>query len=133
MSMINKLIGIWAINKTVSSATPLFMRLLVGMAAVTVCAVISAIVVTILLTGAVWLSYTQMIQQGVTETTAMLIIGAILLAFLAYLMMTLQHHARKLRAGFRKMIYAQEPMSTRLSDISNAFLDGFNDAPAYKA
>ena len=43
MSLLSKLLGIWAVGKSVSSTTPLFMRLLLGMAAITLFAVFAAV------------------------------------------------------------------------------------------
>lgn len=133
MSIASKLFGVWVVNKTVTSAMPLFVRLLVGMAAITVFAVIAAIIAAILMAGVVWAAYQQLLQYGINEGIAGLILGSLLLALLAAMVIKLKSHLKILYKISKKILYLQAPISGRLSDISSAFMDGFNKAPSSRA
>lgn len=129
MSVISKAFGIWVVSKTVSSTTPLFIRLLVGMAAITVCAVIAAIILAILVTGVVWFAYEQLLQHGASQGSASVIIGALLLVLLSCIVIAIKAHLKNLHDVSKNILYFQAPISGALTNISNAFMDGFHSTP----
>lgn len=132
MSVASKLFGVWVVNKTVTSATPLFIRLLVGMAAITVYAIAAFIVMAILMIGIVWIAYERLLQYGIDQNIILLIIGSLLIALLSYIIMSVKANLKKIYAVAKQILYLQSPLSGKLSDISNAFLDGFNSTPSRK-
>ncbi len=130
MSILSKVFGIWAVSKTVTSTTPLFIRLLIGMAAITVCSVVASIIIIILAVGLTWAAYLQLLQQGISEGSALVIIGSLLLALLAAVVLALKKHVRKLQLVSKNIMHMQAPIGEKISDITGAFMQGFN-TPAY--
>lgn len=132
MSVLSKLFGVWVVNKTVTSATPLLIRLFAGMAAITACAIAAAIIMAILMAGILWVAYAQLLQYGVSEGVILLIIGSLLFALLSYIIITVKSNLNKIHGIARQILYLQSPLSGKLSDISSAFMDGFNSSPSNK-
>ena len=125
MSVASKLIGIWMFKRTVSSTTPLLMRLLLGMAALTVSAVILAILGAAIVFGLLWVAYEQLVTNGVPPHNAELIIGGVVLALFAYTLGLVQSHWRSMRKVANSIIYMQAPISGKLSTLADAFMDGY--------
>lgn len=124
MSLLSKLLGIWAVGKSVSSTTPLFMRLLLGMAAITLFAVFAAVLMAFIMTGLVWVSYVQLLAHGITQLHAILIIGAVLVAILGIALLALRHYWRKACRLSKRIMFMQSPLTGRLNQISEAFMSG---------
>lgn len=125
MSLISRLLGIWAVGKTVSATTPLFLRLLRGMAVITLFAVLAAILLAVLIVGAVWLAYVQLVAAGIAANAAILIIGLVLIAMLLGVAMVVKHHCSKAAHLCRAILHAQAPVSNRIHRLSDAFMSGF--------
>jgi uncharacterized membrane protein len=125
MSLFNKLLGIWVVGKTVSTTTPLFMRLILGMAVITLLAVFCAVILAVLIAGAVWLSYTQLVAHGITTLAACAIIGLSLLALMLLALLMLQCYWRKAYRIVQRILYLQSPISGRISTITDAFMNGY--------
>jgi len=126
MALLNRLLGIWIVGKTVSSTTPLFIRLILGMAVITLLAVFCAVILAMLVAGGAWFGYSQMVDNGVTEVAAFSIIGLIMFSLLLTIGLFLQHYLRKANAIAKRIMYLQAPISGRFSMISDAFMNGFN-------
>jgi uncharacterized membrane protein len=122
--LLRKLFGVWVIGKTVSSTAPLFMRLLLGMAAITVLAVVGAILAAALIMGGLWLAYSQLVESGIEPAFALMILGAVILFLLGLVVLSARNYWRKLNLITRRLVYRQAPISGRLSSIADAFIDG---------
>lgn len=129
MPFISKLLGMWVLGKTVSHTTPLFMRLLLGMIAITVFIVFAALLVAILAAGVIWFTYSQLLVHGMTPGYALLVIAAILIALLIAALLLLQHNWRAVNIISRSIDHIQSPVVTRASGITRSFLKGF-DSPS---
>jgi uncharacterized membrane protein len=132
MSVANKLFGIWVVNKTVSSATPLFIRMLASVAAITVCAIIAALIIVMLIVGGVWLTYWQLTAYGVDTQTSALIIGSLLLALLASVITAGKQHCYRLRYNSQKIFSFQPAIGGQISRVANAFMEGFDSSRPLK-
>lgn len=125
MSMISKVLGIWAVSKTVSATTPLFLRLILGMAAITVMSVVAAILIVMLITGGLWMFHSQLILAGATPALALMMTGLIVLLMLAIMAMVAQNYWRKVKHITTRMMNMQAPVSSRMTGLADAFMDGF--------
>ncbi|MFM9889681.1 MAG: hypothetical protein ACKVOE_03410 [Rickettsiales bacterium] len=102
------------------------MRLLVSMAAITLLAVFAAVLMAMVLAGAIWLAYAQLVAHGVTVAVAALLIGSALLALLLAAFMAMRHYWCRATNACSQMITRQSPISGRVSQVCDAFLQGFN-------
>ncbi len=125
MSLLKRLFGIWAINKTVTTTTPLFMRLILGMAVLTLLAVFASVLFAIVVAACAWFGYTQLIICGISSVAAFSIVFLILVALMLILCMVLQHHWRKLQQTLQHILYMQAPISSSVSILTDAFFRGY--------
>ena len=128
MSVASKLFGAWMLKRTVTSTTPLFMRLLLGMAALVVFAVIGAILGAFLMVGILWLIFDQLVANGVPAQNAQMLIAGGMLILLAASIAMAQKHWRQMRKIANSIIYLQSPIHGKLNTIADAFMSGY-DAP----
>ena len=126
MSIASKLFGIWAVNKTVSSTGSLFLRLLAGMAAITVLALTSVIIIAMLIAGGAWLSYNQMVSANIDPQAAALIIGSLLLALLSSIILSAKSYYLGLQHTLKNTMDFQAPVGGNLTRAIEAFLNGFD-------
>lgn len=125
MSMISKVFGIWAVGKTVSATTPLFLRLILGMAAITVMSVVAAILITMLIAGGLWFVHAQLVLAGATPPMALMMVGLIVLLMLAIMALLAQSYWRRMKGTAARMMNMHAPVSSRMSGLADAFMDGF--------
>ncbi|MFZ4541960.1 MAG: hypothetical protein ACOYNL_09205 [Rickettsiales bacterium] len=126
MYILTKLFGIWAVGKTVSSTTPLFMRLILGMAAVTLFAVFAAVVSAMLVGILTWFSFYQLTAHGLSDGLAIAVIALVMLSIVLTIVMAMQHYWRKACSLAKTIMYVQSPISGRLNTLTEAFIGGFN-------
>lgn len=126
MRMLSKLLGMWILGKTVSSTTPLFLRLITAMAAIAALAALSVLVFAILMVGGVWAIYTQLIAYDYTQGEASALIACGLVAILLALVVAVQRYTARVRTTLRQLAYVQAPVSSRLSHIFDEFARGYN-------
>lgn len=126
MSIASKLFGIWAMSRTVSTTTPLFIRLLAGMAAVAFFVMVAAAIIVILIFGSVWLAYGQLRGYGVDSQASALIIGGFLLALLGVIMQAAQRHYCRLTITSQNILQINPPGGGRVSRTFAAFMNGLN-------
>ena len=99
----------------------LFQRMLSRAIAVIGLIFIIAILISALLIGLLFTTHTALLHGGVTPQMAMLIISIITLFIIGMLGMLAQHFARQLP----RMLAPQSPITARITDTFNAFMDGF--------
>lgn len=126
MSLLSRLLGLWAVGKTVSSTTPLFMRLLLGMAAITLFAVFAAVLLALIGAGLVYVAYIQLMAHGFSEAHTLLIIGGVLVALLFATVMVVRYHWRRAYKLTQKILLLQTPITGRINRIGEAFMSGFH-------
>lgn len=129
MALLNKLLGIWLAERTVTSTTPLFMRLLAAIAAIAVLAAIASALLALMLAGVLWVIYEQLLAHGLPQQMALLSMIGIVLILLAVLVVFVQDYINQVRALSRRIIVGQGPVTGGLSTIADAFLRGWRAAP----
>lgn len=132
MSVVSKVFGIWVVNKTVSSSTTLFLRLLAGMAAIIVCAITASLIIAILITGGVWLAYGELVTSGIDKQVAALIIGSLLLALLAAIMLTVKKYFYQLHIVSKTILNFKPPLGGKLSRVIDAFMEGLDSGQSVR-
>ncbi len=125
MSMITKLFEVWTLSKTISAATSMLMRLLAGVAAIVICVILAAILLAVLLIGAVLVAYRQLVISGMDPQMAALLIGAILLAMLAGVVLYAKKHLNQLRVTSRSLVNFKAPGTDNVVRLIDAFMEGF--------
>jgi hypothetical protein len=130
MSAASKLVGMWALGKTMSSTTPLLMRLLAGVVTITILTIFSAILVTVFILGSIWLSYNLLVDAQIEPQIAALVIASILLALIAAAALVIRGTLRNLRHVHKRFVISQSPVATRMHSVVDAFLEGLSTPPA---
>lgn len=128
MPILSMLLKLWALNKTVSSTTPLFAQLFIGMVAVTLLAVFSAILLALLVGGGLWGLYTLFTAYGLEPLHAMVALIGIVLVALLSVALIIRQKVLGLRNMALKIFYLQHPLGSRVSGVTDAFMQGFNSA-----
>ena len=125
MSIASKLLGVWAVGKTVSNTTPIMMRLLAGMVAITFFAIFASVLIALLTVGSLWFLYSQMVAHGIDPQIAALMIGCLMLALLSFSMLMLQCYWHRLQRLSKRINISQSPITARVTYVTDAFMDGF--------
>ena len=81
---------------------------------------IIAILLSALLIGLLFITHTALLHGGLAPRTAMIIISMITIFIIGILAILAQHFARQLP----RMLAPQSPITSRISDLFNAFMDG---------
>lgn len=127
MSVLTKLFAFVAAERGVSETYRAFRRLLSGMAAILGLSVLIAMLSGAVLIGGFYALYETLLAYDWTRQDAGLMIAAIalcLIAVLIYYLVTCFNNVRHLPS---RMISTQEPISDRLSKISQSFMDGLQN------
>lgn len=119
-----KLLGLWAVGKTVSSSPPIFMQLLTSVAAILMLGMFSALLLLLLLAGGLGIAYFQLVAHGVAPQDAMTVLALVVVALLGVTVLFLRYYLHQVRNMARKLAMAQAPVTSRISHIADAFLDG---------
>ena len=120
MSSMEKLLVLATLGRKAYSKW-LFQRVLSRIAAVIGIVIIIAILISALLIGLLFTTHTALLHGGVTPHMAMLMISMITLFIIGILGMLAQHLVRQLP----RMLAPQSPITARIHDTINAFMDGF--------
>ena len=99
----------------------LFQRMITRVITLVGLVLVIAILISALLIGLLLTAYTALVQGGIAPPMAMLMISIITLLIICMLGMLGQHFARQLP----RMLVPQSPITARVSNIFNAFMDGF--------
>lgn len=99
----------------------LFQRMIARAIAVAGLVLIIAILLSALLIGLLITAYMALVHSGATPSSAMLVISMATLITIGMLGMLAQHLIRQLP----RMFVPQSPITSRISDTFNAFMDGF--------
>ena len=133
MSLVSKLLGIWLTERTVTSSTPLFMRLLAAIAAIAVLAAMASALLALIMAGLLWLAYEQMLAHGLPQQVALLCMIGIVLILLSVLVLFVQNYINRIRALSQRIIVGQGPVTGGLSTVAAAFVRGWNQpSPTYR-
>lgn len=127
MKTLSRLVRFWALSKTFTRSTPIYMSLLSAMALVTVGAILFTVMVTLMAIGASWLAYTQLLAHGLAPAEAMAMIGVAYLSLMVIAALVVRHYWLKVAKLAQKFSQMQSPLSGVLGGISDAFLAGFNN------
>lgn len=124
MPLISRLLKLWAFGKSVSNTTPMFMRLLVGMAAITLLTVIVAVLVSLLLLGGLWLAYAQLVEHGMEPLNAFLTLGGIIILLIGAVILIARNYLRRIRNLSKQVFQVHHPVTAGVSHVVNAFIEG---------
>lgn len=125
MALVSKLLGIWLAERTVTSTTPLFMRLLAAVAAIAVLAAMASALLALMLAGVLWVIYEQLLAHGLPQQMALLSMIGIVLILLAALVVFVQDYINQIRVLSRSIMVGQGPVTGSLSTIAVAFMRGW--------
>lgn len=126
MSIVRKLLEIIVAGRTVSATGPLLTRLIIGMAALTFLAIFAAVMLSFLVSMALWLSYNELIAHGFSSGQAFGMVAAVLLLLLAIAGISLQYYWQKSTTLIRRIVALQSPLGNRINTLRDAFLNGYN-------
>lgn len=132
MPMFEKILGVWAVSRTVST-TPVLMRLFVGITAITVCAILAAFLGALFLGAGVWFFYNTLLLHGVPPQDAMIVMLGLVVLLLLVVGVIMQYYWQQVRRASRRMLYLQSPVTARFATLMDAFMNGYNskDAPTH--
>ena len=126
MSLLSRILGLWAVSRSVSATAPLFMRLLFGMAAITFFAVFAAVLVAIIAATGLWYSYGVLIAHGATPQIAIMILALVVLLLVIMAVMALQYYWNRVSELAKRLFYLQSPVYGRVHTIADAFMHGYH-------
>jgi hypothetical protein len=107
----------------------LFHRLITSIAvAVGLAFLVAMLIGTAIVGGLYFLDY-LLVESGVEPTTTFLILGAVLLLFIAAFVAACLHYLQKLRALSRHLFTTSSPLPDRVSNIADAFMAGLKHEP----
>ena len=132
MALLGKLLGMWLSERTVTSSTPLFMRLLAAIAAIAVLTAIAAALLALLLAGLLYLLYEQLIAHGLSPQLVLFSMLSVVVILLGIMAAIAQHYIDKIRALSRLIPARPDPVSSGVTTIAESFLRGLCKVqPAY--
>jgi hypothetical protein len=99
----------------------LFQKLLVRGLVLLGLVLILAILMSALLVGWLLAAHAALLMYGVTPLTAMLVISLVTCLIILMLVLLVRHYLRQLP----RILAKQSPLTERLGDTFNAFMDGF--------
>lgn len=137
MSLIGKLIGMVLAGNALADSTPLFHRLLSGVAVIVGLAIVSALLATALLFGVMYAGFEVLVQRGGQSPDAALLEIAIATVIILGICIS---QIVKLVEEFKtipvQILELQSPVTMRAQNVISAFMDGFskgkkNEAKVY--
>ena len=133
MALASKLLGIWLTERTVTSTTPLFMRLLGAIAAIAVLAAMASSLLALIMAGLLWMIYEQLLVHGLPQQIALLCMIGIVLIMLSVLVIFVQGYINRIRALSNRLVVGQAPVTGGLSSVVTAFVRGLSQSsPLYR-
>lgn len=127
MSVLSKVFAFVAAERGVSETYRAFKRLLSGMAAILGLSVLIAMLSGAVLIGGFYALYETLLAYDWARQDAGLMIAAIALCLIGVLVYYLTVCFNSIRHLPSRMITTQEPMSDRVTKISQAFMDGLQN------
>jgi hypothetical protein len=122
--MIGKVAARVLMHKTTPPGTPLFHRLLAGVAAVIAFSFLAALLLGALLIGISYFVYYLLITRGVDNEIAMISVGGFLLLLICIFIAAAIACAKHVRHIPKQMVATEAPLAYRISSVANAFVDG---------
>lgn len=99
----------------------LFQRMISRVLAIVGMVLMIAILLSALLIGLLGIAYIALVQSGIAPQIAALTIGTMTVSIIGLLIMLARHFLRQLP----RLLAPQAPITSRISDLLNAFIDGF--------
>lgn len=124
---LGKLAALVVMRKTISPGMPLFQRLLGGIAAVMVLALIASVLTGVLVIGGLYAIYLTLIAYGLDTQAAAISLAVVTLVLIAGCFGGAVLCARNLRTVMRRMMIMESPVAYRAGTVANAFVDGLMD------
>lgn len=128
MPSIGSLLGILAFRRSVSNH-PLFREFLSGMTVFLSLIVASGLILVLLLAGGLYLVYLLLIGHGLEQQAAMITVGAFVLCLAGAIAGALRAQFRHLQRNLQQLLRVQSPLTARINDVTDAFVDGLLDSP----
>lgn len=125
MSAVGKILGLMIAGKGLADTTPLFNRLLSGIAAVVALAMLSAILAGVLVVGLIYVAYMALVQHGLDSDAAMFLMGGVVMVMVAILVSQLLGTIRRIKYIPAQVLARQNPLAKRATTLGYAFIDGF--------
>ncbi len=124
MRIVMKLLGLWAVGRTVTSTTPLFARLAIHVATIAFLGLFILLLAMTLVISGLWVIYDQMLVMGIAGVTAKMIVFLLILILMLVAAIFIQRYVLKIRANAHEIMFAQAPVSGRVTYVVDAFLRG---------
>ena len=129
MSLLGKIIGVMMAKRTIADVTPMFHRLLVGIAAIVVLSILSSLLAGVLMLGLIYAAFTALVNHGLEPEAAMMIIGAVIVILTAFMVNQIFVSIKKIKHIPAQVLPKQNPLADRATKAGYAFIDGFMSGP----
>ena len=129
MSIAGKIIALVLMRRATPSF-PLIQRLLAGVAAVLVLAMLASLLIGVLIVGALYGGYQLLIQYGLEPQVALLGMGIFTIMLVLALISVAISYAKNMGGLARRIMVSESPVASRASSVANAFMDGLKSSRA---
>lgn len=129
MSATGKILGVMLAGRALADTTPLFSRLLSGIAAVVALAILSSILAGVLLVVLLYAAYSALVAHGLEPQAAMLIMAGLIVVLTGILVMQMLGMINKIKHIPTQVLAKQNPLARKANKIGGAFIDGFMNPP----
>lgn len=129
-ALLGKIAGLILLQRTVSASSSLLEKLLAGMAAIAVLALIATLLFGSLLLGGVYIGHQTLLASGFPEQTANLITGGIVLCLFLIAIIGIILCIQKIRDIPKRLIKNEAPAVNAVGNVVDAFVEGFRKPQA---
>jgi len=129
LSIASKLIAMALMSKSTPSF-PLIQRLLAGVAAVLVLAMVASMLIGVLIVGGLYFGYQLLIQYGLEPQAALLSMGIFTAVLVIALFGSAVSYAKNMRGLAHHITIAESPVGSKATNVANAFMDGLKSSRA---
>ncbi len=128
MSVVMRLVELFAVNKRLNDTKPYVLRALSGLAIVILLGVFATVMAALLVAALLWLIYTQILAAGVQIATAALVTGALSLITIAIAAWAAFRVWSAVCADVERIFQSQTPVVNKVADgvghIAESFVNG---------
>lgn len=125
MRILSRIFRMWLLGRTVSSSTPILLRLVTAVAAIAVLAMIGFLFFALLVTGVLWTGYLQLVAQGLSQAQAVAALSGLLLLVLVGIAASVRGYMQQTMRLLGQLAFAHAPVSGRVSLLIDAFVRGY--------
>ncbi len=129
MSTIAKILGLMLAGRSVADSTPMFGRLLSGIAAVVALAILSSILAGVLVVGMIYAAYAALVAHGLEPNAAMMIMAGVIIIMTGLMVNQLFVTIRRIKHIPAQVLVRKNPLAERATKLGFAFVDGFMSQP----